>query len=112
MKQAVKERAVKKKKIPKVFINGKDTVSVSHVDEFKSHRSSALHGIKIATGRAEAAAAAERNKFKFAAMRTAIHGITKKGITAVDHFINIFNNGIPGMQSINHFFKMICKNTL
>ena len=35
MKEAVKEGTVKKKKIPEVFINGKDTVSVSHVDEFK-----------------------------------------------------------------------------
>ena len=112
MKQAVKEGTVKKKKISEVFINGKDTVSVSHVDEFKSHRGSALHGIKIATGRAEAVAAAERNKFKLAAMRTAIHGTTKRGIAAVDHFINIFYDGIPGMQSINHFFKMVCKNTL
>ena len=112
MKEAVKEGTVKKKKIPEVFINGKDTVSVSHVDEFKSHRSSALHGIKIATGRAEAAAAAERNKFKLSAVGTAIHGATKRVIATVDHFINIFYYGIPRMQSINYFFKMICKNTL
>lgn len=112
MKEAVKEGTVKKKKIPEVFINSKDTVSVSHIDEFKSHRSSALHGIKIATGRTEAAAAAERNKFKLAAMGTAIHGATKRVIATVDHFINIFYYGIPRMQSINYFFKMICKNTL
>lgn len=82
MKKTVKQGAVMKKKIPEVFINSKDTVSVSHIDEFKSHRSSALHGIKIATGRTEAAAAAERNKFKLTAMRTAIHGATKRGIAA------------------------------
>lgn len=84
MKQAVKEGTVKKKKFPEVFINSKDAVSVSHVDEFKSHRSSALHRIKAATDRTEAAAAADRNKFKLAAMRTAIHGTTKRGIATVE----------------------------
>lgn len=43
MKEAVKEGTAEKKKFPEVYINGKDTVSVSHVDKFKSHRSSALH---------------------------------------------------------------------
>lgn len=45
MEEAVKEGAVLKEKIPERFINGKDTVSVCNVDEFKSHRSRAPHGI-------------------------------------------------------------------
>ena len=112
MEETVEQRAVIKKKVPEIFINGKDTVSIRNIKQFKSHRCSAAHGIKITTGRAEAAAAAERNIFNLATARTAVHGAAKRGIPTVDHFINIFNDGIPGMQCINHFFKMVCKNAL
>ena len=82
------------------------------INKFKGHRGSAFHGICIATGGAETAMASERNKFEFATVGAAIHGAAKGRIAAVDHFINIFNDGIPGMQSINHPFKMVCKNAL
>ena len=45
MEETVQEGAVLKEKIPEVFINGKDTVAVCNVDELKSHRSRAPHGI-------------------------------------------------------------------
>ena len=63
MKKAVKERAVKEKKLPELFINGENTMAVCDIDQFKGHRCSTLHGIEISAGRAEAAMTAERNKF-------------------------------------------------
>lgn len=78
MKKTVKERAVPKEKIPEVFIDGKDTMAVPDIDEFKRHGGRTLHGIFIATGRTEVAVAPERNKLKVAAMRAAIHGTPQK----------------------------------
>ena len=63
MKKAVKESAVIQEEIPELLINGKNTMPVSDIDQFKGHRSSALHGVEISAGRAETAMAAERNEF-------------------------------------------------
>ena len=62
MKKTIKERAVLQEKVPELRIDRKDTVAMDDVDEFERHRSSALHGIFIAAGRAESAVAAKRNK--------------------------------------------------
>ncbi len=63
MKKAVKERTVIEEKIPELLINGEDAMAVGNIDQFKGHRGSALHGIEVSTGRAEAAVAAKRDKF-------------------------------------------------
>lgn len=90
MKKAVKERTVFEKKIPEVCINRKNAVSVLDIYQLKGHIGSTFHGIFIATGRAEAAVAAERDEFQFTAVRTAIHCSTEGRIAAVDHFIHVF----------------------
>ena len=61
-RQSRRERSFRKK-LPELFINGKNTMTVGDIDQLKGHGRSALHGVEIATGRAEAAVAAERNKF-------------------------------------------------
>ena len=63
MEETVKERTVIQEKLPELFINGKNTMTVGDIDQLKGHGGSALHGVEIPTGRAEAAVAAERNKF-------------------------------------------------
>ena len=50
MKKAVKERAVIQEKVPKLIVNGKDTMTVCNIDELEGHRGSALHGVQITTG--------------------------------------------------------------
>ena len=35
MKKAVKERAVIQEKVPKLFVNGKDTMTVCNIDELE-----------------------------------------------------------------------------
>ena len=63
MKKAVKEGAVIEEELPELGINGKNAVAVGNTDQFKGHRSSALHGIKVAASGTKAAVTAERDKF-------------------------------------------------
>ena len=112
MKKAMKQRAVFQEERTEILINGKNTMAVSNVNEFKSHGSSAFHRVFIATGRAETTVTAERDKLKIAAMITAIHGTAEGGVTTMDHFVHVFYDGITWMQCINHFFIMVCKNLL
>jgi len=86
LKKAVKQAAVLKEKMAEGFANGKDKVPAGAVDELKGHGSRPVIGILGAAGRAELRVAAERNKFKAATMRAAVHGTPKGGITAVDDF--------------------------
>ena len=92
MEEAVQESPVIEEKIPEVFINGKNTVTMEDVDQFKGHGGSALHGIEIAAGRTETAVAAEGNKFQLTTVRAAIHGPTESRIAAVNHFLHVFND--------------------
>ena len=63
MEETAKEGTAMQEKPPELFINGKNTMTVGDIDQLKGHGRSALHGVEIPTGRAEAAVAAERNKF-------------------------------------------------
>ena len=97
MEEAVKEGTVTQKKLPELLINREDAMAVDDIYELKGHRSSALHGVEITTGRAEAAVTAERDKFQLAAVGTAVHGTAENGITTVDHFIYVVNNRLTWM---------------
>lgn len=97
MKETVKQGTVIQKKVPELFIDCKNAVAVTGIYQFKGHTGSAFHGIFIAAGGAETAFTAERDKLKLSAVWTAIHGATKGGIAAVDHFFNIFDDRVTGM---------------
>ena len=92
MKEAVKQCPVIKEKLAEIPVNGKNTVAVGDVDQFKGHRGSTLHGIEIPAGGAEAAVAPEGDEFELSTVRTAVHCPTKGRVAAVDHFIHVFNN--------------------
>lgn len=81
-KEAIQKSPVFKEIVSEFFGNGKDTMPVSTVNEFRSHGSRAFNGILVAAGRAEAAVAAKRAKLKKAATRTGIHGTAKGRIAA------------------------------
>ena len=49
MKKTVKKGAVMEEKITEIFINGKNTVAMSNIDQFKRHIGSAFHGIFVTT---------------------------------------------------------------
>lgn len=44
MEETVKERTVIQEKLPGLFVNGKNTMAVGNIDEFKGHRGSLLYG--------------------------------------------------------------------
>ena len=112
MKKTVKKGAVIEEKITEIFINGEDTVSVLDVNQLKRHGGRAIHRILVTASRTETAVAAKRNELKFSAVWTAIHSATKRRITTVDHFFDIFHLRRSGMKSIFDFLIIVCKNSL
>ena len=81
-KEAIQKSPVFKEIESEFFWNGKDTMAVCTVNEFRSYGSRAFNGILVAAGRAEAAVAAKRSKLKKAAAGTGIHGTAKGRIAA------------------------------
>ena len=77
MEETVQERTVLEKKVSKIFINGKNTMTVLDIDELKGHAGSALHGIFIATGGTKAAVTAKWNKLEVTAVGAGVHGAAK-----------------------------------
>ena len=77
MEKTVQEGTVLEEKVPEIFINGKNAMTVLDIDEFKSHTGGAFHSIFVAAGRAKTAVAAERNKLKVPAVGAGVHGTTK-----------------------------------
>ena len=112
MKKTVKKGAVMEEKITEIFINGEDTVSVLDVNQFKRHGGRAIHRILVTASRTETAVAAKRNELKFSTVWAAIHSTTKRRITTVDHFFDIFHLRRSGMKSIFDFLIIVCKNSL
>ena len=112
LKKAVKERTVMQKERAQVFINGKNEVPVGTINEFKGHFGRAFHTVFITTGGTKLRMAAERDKFEFATVRTAIHRAAIRRISAVDHFFNVFHDNGTGMKSIFDFFIVLFKNLL
>jgi hypothetical protein len=82
------------------------------IKQLKGHGGSTVNGIHVTTRRAETAVAAERDKFPFAAIGAGIHSTTKGGIATINHFFYIFNDRVPWVQDIDHFFKMVTENSL
>ena len=112
MKEAVQERAVFKKKVPEIFVNGKNAMTMLDIDKFKGHTGGAFHSIFVSAGRTKAAVTAKRNEFEVTAVRAGVHSTAKRGIAAVDHLIDIFHLSFSGMESIYNFFIMVCKDLL
>ena len=83
MEETVQERAVLEEKGTEIFINGKDAMAMADIDELKKHRGGAFHSVFITAGRAETAAATERDEIQLAAVGTAEHGTAKGRIAAV-----------------------------
>ena len=82
------------------------------VNEFKGHFSRAVDTVFIAAGGTKLGMAAEGDKFKIAAVRTAIHCAAIRRITAAYHFLNVFHDNGSGMKDIFNFFVVFFKNLL
>ena len=87
-------------------------MAMGTVDEFKSHRGSAVDGIHVAAGRTKAAVTTECNEFEIAAFGARVHGTAKRRITTVDHLVYVLDDRWTWMSKIYKFFIMIDKNVL
>ena len=105
--KTVKQCSVSKEKGAQFFCNGKNTVPVRNINEFKGHGSGSVDGIFDTAGRTETAVTPERNKFEHTTGRASVHGPTKGRIPAMNHFFNILDNSLSGMKNIYHFFIMV-----
>lgn len=95
-KKAVEQRPVFQEERAKLLRDGKNAVAVVTVDKFKGHGGSAVDRVHVPASRAKAAMAAERDEFKLPA-GAGIHGSPKGRVPAINHLVNIFNNGLAGM---------------
>ena len=100
MEKTVQEGTVFEKEGTEVFVDGKDTVSMGNINEFKGHRGSTFHGVLVTTGGAETAVTAKGDKLEFSAFGTTVHSATVGRVAAVDHLIHIFNDRITWMKDI------------
>ena len=83
-----------------------------NMNQLEGHTGRAFHGIFVSASGAKTTVTAERDKFKIPARRATVHGATKRRITTVDHFIDIFHLRFSGMKSIFNFFIIVGKNFL
>ncbi len=107
METTVEKGTIIQKKRTKIFVDGKDTMSVLDIDELERHGSCTVHRILVTAGRTETAVTTEGHKFKTTAMRTAVHSTTKSRITAMDHLFDVFELGFSWVESIFNFFIII-----
>ena len=112
LEKTVKEGAVVQEERAQVFVDGKNEVPMGTVNEFEEHFGGAVNAVFIAAGWTELGMAAERDKFKSAAMGAPIHGAAVRRVPAVDHFFDVFHDNGTGMKDIFDFFVMFFKNLL
>lgn len=107
MKKTIEQRTISAEKDAKLLWDGKNAMPVNTLNEFERHRRSALDRIEIAAGGAKAALTAERNKFERTTRRAPIHGSAVSRISAMNHFLDAFENNRAGFQGVLDFFVMV-----
>ncbi len=112
MKEAAQKFLVFKEEMAEILIDGENTMSMRDIDQLEGHVGGAFHRIFITAGRTKAAVTAERNKFKFATLRAAVHGTAIRRATTINHLLDIFNNRVARMKSIYYCFIIVSKDFL
>ena len=82
-------------------------MTVNTLNDFERHRSSALNGIEITTGRAKTTFAAKRNKFERTTRRTPIHSSAVSRISAMNHLFDAFENNRASLKGVLDFFVVV-----
>jgi hypothetical protein len=77
VKQTIQKRTVLKKKETELFVNGKNTVAVSTLNQLKGHGIGSVLAVFYTTGWTKSAFTAERHKFEVSTFGTGIHCPTK-----------------------------------
>ena len=112
LKKAVEKRTVFQKERTKFFINGKNTVSVSALNQFKSHGIGTFLSIFDTTGRTKATFASESDKFHVSAGRAGIHDAAIGRVATMNHSIDVIQFDISGMKGILNLFIIVGKDFL
>lgn len=87
-------------------------MTVCAVKKLKGHTGRTFLGILHTASGAEAAFAAEGNKFHVVASGADIQGTAKRRIATIQHFIDIFHLRISGMKSVFDDFIIVIKDFL
>jgi hypothetical protein len=96
-KKTIQKKAVKKKELPELLRDGKNTMSMSTMKKFRGHGERSADRIHVTTGSAEPAMASKRNELEIATGSAEIHGTTKRRVAAGQRLINF---SVPGIHSI------------
>ena len=96
----------------KFLIDCENTMTMCAVNKLKGHTGRAFLGILHTASRAEAAFAAEGNKFHVVASGADIHGTAKRRVATIDHLLNVFHDNGTWMKDIFNFFVVFFKNLL
>lgn len=81
----------------KFFRDGKNTVPVGVMNQFKGHGDGAVDGIHVTIGRTKTAMVAKRNKLKIPTFGTSIHGAAVRRVTTVNHLVKTVDNSLTRM---------------
>ena len=98
--------------MPELFVDSKDAVAVVAPQKPEGHGCGTLLAVLYATGRAEAAFAAERDELHLPALGAGIHGSAERRVAAVYHLFDVLHFDSPGMERILDDFIIIFKNLL
>ena len=112
LEKAVQEGAVFQEEMPELLVDSKDAVVVVAPQKLEGHGCGTLLAVLYATGRAEAALAAERDELHLPALRAGIHGSAKGRVTAVYHLFDVLHFNGSGMEGILNYFVVVFKNLL
>ena len=77
--------------------DGKNTVSMLDINDFKRHGSRPVNGVHVATGRTETGMASKGNIFESTTTRAGKHGATKGRIATMNHFFDLFDDRVTRM---------------
>lgn len=112
LEKAVQEGAVFQEEMPELLIDSKDAVAVVAPQKPEGHGCGTLLAVLYATGRAEAALAAERDKLHLPALGAGIHGPAEGRVATVYHLFDVLHFNSSGMEGILNYFIVVFKNLL
>ena len=87
-------------------------MSVNAGNKFTRHMKRAELVVFVAAGRAEATFTAKSNKFQATTMKASVHGAAMRRMPAMNHLVDVFNDGRTRMKLINDMFIIVGKNGL
>lgn len=92
LEKAVQEGAVFQEEMPELLVDSKDAVAVVAPQKPEEHGCGTLLAVLYATGRTEAALAAERDELHLPASGVGIHGSAEGRVATVYHLFDVLHH--------------------